>query len=149
MEYDGNIEKWNIGVYVLMWKTLCILVKRIRFEAVCSLLFWFKGDSLFILIFWPHRTACGTRDWTWALPGPGQWKHVVLTTEPPGNSLKGIVYSYISISWCMPKIYMVNIHEKFSVCVKEIHLMGSFRERGTLTFQFESVFKFKLYTQLI
>ena len=49
----------------------------------------------------------------------------------------------------MPKIYMVNIHEKFSVCMKEIHLMGGFRERGTLTFQFESVFTFKLYMQLI
>ena len=48
---------------MLMWKTLCILVKKIRFEAVCSLLFLFKGDGLFILFLFFGHTA--------RLAGPG------------------------------------------------------------------------------
>lgn len=46
----------------------------------------------------------------------------------------------------MPKIYM----KDFFVYVKEINLtVASFREKGTFTFQFERVFKFKLYMQLM
>ena len=45
-----------------------------------------------IYIFWPHRGACGI-----LVLRPGrepmslEWKHVVLTTEPPGNSFLAVV----------------------------------------------------------
>lgn len=45
MEYDETIKemKNEMQVYVLIWKELYILVKKIRFEAVYLNLFCLKG----------------------------------------------------------------------------------------------------------
>lgn len=51
MDYDGTVKKKRkkkneIEVYVLIWKEPYILVKKMRFEAVYSIPFLFKGIGL-------------------------------------------------------------------------------------------------------
>ena len=79
-------------VWVFIWsghKSLSDIVAKIVFQSVICLFIFLMvsfGDQIFFF-FWPCCVACGI-----LVPQPGiapvplQWKHLVLTTGPPGNS---------------------------------------------------------------
>ena len=54
----------------------------------------------FLFVLWPCLTACGISVLQPGIePGPWQWKHRILTTSPPGNSLMlGFITFQIQIS---------------------------------------------------
>ena len=59
--------------------------------------------------FWPHCAAC---PWPGIKPGQRQWKHRILTTRPPGNSLSKVLKCLptllspprpVHLRYCSPK----------------------------------------------
>ena len=81
--------------HLLMW-----------FLAICmsSLDNYLNLLPIFWWLVWPHHAACGTSvPWPGIETRPQEWKHWILTTRPPGNSLG--LFAFLTQS-CMSCLYV-------------------------------------------
>ena len=71
------------------WTQLCDLHFTSLAGVWCSQITSFKEWHILLLSFWLCGKACEVLvSWSGIEPEPWQWKRQVLTTRPPGNSLK-------------------------------------------------------------
>ena len=77
---------------------------------------WARMDEPCPSLFWPRCVACAILvPWAGTEPGPWQWKHGLLTTGRPGNSLSSLSTSWFALghkglSWALWSFYTVYTH---------------------------------------